>query len=125
MLSAKAAVGKARAKNINNITRLILIPLAGMTFKTVRTLLACRGSPQRLAAQNIASPLPVKEQVPTTSVQVSYQAGSCGDTENKRSRSGRPYEFCFNGVQGVAAKANESAVSNHLDLPRDESLRSL
>lgn len=29
------------------------------------------------------------------SVQVSYQAGGCGDTENKRSSTGCAYQFCF------------------------------
>ena len=43
------------------------------------------------------------------SVQVSYQVGICDDTENKRSSSGCAYQFCFKGVQRLAAKANVSA----------------
>jgi hypothetical protein len=47
------------------------------------------------------------------SVHLCYQARACGDTENKRSSSGCAYEFCFKGVQKIAAKAKMSAAADY------------
>jgi hypothetical protein len=38
------------------------------------------------------------------SVQVSYQAGACGETESKRSSSGCTYQSCFKVCNGLRLK---------------------
>jgi hypothetical protein len=45
------------------------------------------------------------------SVQVSYQAGACGDTENKRSISGCTYQFCFKVRKDLRPKTQVSAAA--------------
>jgi hypothetical protein len=78
---ANAPVGKARAKSTNSVIRLIFCS-SGWEERS-----------SALFSAHIAS-----------SVQANYQVVICGDSEDKRSSSGWPYQFCFKVSNGLRLK---------------------
>jgi hypothetical protein len=58
-------------------------------------------------------------------LQVSYQAGACGHTENKRPSIGRAYQFCFKVRNGLRLKQTSLQPLTIRVCHETESLRSL